>query len=142
MKTLTATLECNRVRKGQPVTEKIAVDYRDDLDGLPELIIHSAFRPTQGLYREIDSYRVEEIPTWDNARAFLLHRSPEAIAADPDHVERYGVLVEGPESHRCECKGFERTGRACKHIEAMKFILGNRHIVIDEPAQVLTEAPF
>ena len=117
------------IRDGQPAATEIVTRYEDDGHGLPLLVILANYSVRKATYRDKDVYHVEEIPS-PLGRAFLLHRQAAAVEADPDHVERYGVLVGNDQDHLCECKGHEARGR-CKHVAALAALLAGGHI--DEP---------
>lgn len=115
------------IRKGQPATTEIVVRYSDEWPGhLPLLVILGRWSVKLGTYRDHDVYDVEEIGS-PLGRAFLLHRTKEAVAADPDGTERYGVLIANPQDCLCECKGFAAHGR-CKHMAALSALLAAGHI--------------
>jgi hypothetical protein len=126
-----ATIECRRIRNAVPVTELVSIDFQAAGQGLPVLTIHQKFRPRLGRYAETDVYRVEEIPTGMGGRAFLLHRSEQAIAADGGDVS-YGVLIGNPQDTQCECRGFQAHGK-CKHLDALAYLLARGHI--DRPGE-------
>lgn len=126
---LTSVIECRRVRKGVETQVPIEVEfYPPSRRGrLPLLVIRCDFRPTRKRFATQDVYRVEEIPS-GTGRAFLLHRSVGSYAAEgPDVDERYGVELESPVSHRCECRGHAAAGY-CKHVDALAFVLGSGHL--------------
>lgn len=132
------TLTCERVRDGRPFSTTFQLCYLDRHPslGLAELAILSDWQPRLKRYRLLDSFTVEEIPTGLDGRAFLLHRSDLAIAADAEAGidpidERYGVLVarNGQDNH-CECRGFQ-ANCYCKHLDAMRHLVEGG--LIDDP---------
>jgi hypothetical protein len=135
-----------RVRNGQPATTELVVRYQDDGVGLPILVILSNYSVRQFKYRDADTYRVEEYPAPDG-RAFMLHRTDEAIAADgPAGDPFYGVFVAANgQDHLCTCRGHAAHGR-CKHHDAVRSVLAAGHIDrpgADRPAgPVPAVAPF
>ena len=140
-------VDAPRVRKGQPSTSELVVRYTDDAPGLlPTLVILSDYSPGKVKYRGRDVYHCEEIAA-PGGRAWLLHRTAEAVAADPDHIERYGVFIAyaGDASNLCECKGHAARGY-CKHVDALKGLLAAGHIdrvEADRPVEALAgPAPF
>lgn len=141
----TSVLTCERVRNGKPTTTEMTASYQDTGHGLPHLYLFSDYSARLTDWRTRDTYRVEEIPTGMDGRAFLLHRAAEAVAADgPDADERYGVFVaRNGQDGICECRGFQRFGR-CKHHDALKGLIGAGHIdhPLAGPAPAATEAPF
>src|SRR5258708_4908991 len=117
-----------RVPDRQPVTAEITALYQDGRPAQtpPRLSLFSDWSERKGDWRPRDTYRVEEIPTGIEGRAFLLHRPLEAVAEDG--TERYGVLVaRNDQDHLCECRGFEAHGR-CKHLDALHWLLGAGHL--------------
>lgn len=134
-----SVITCERIRKGQPAAKELHVSYQDDGRSLPSLYLYSDWSNKKGDFRTRDRYDVEEIPS-GMGRAFLLHRTPAAVAADPDHVERYGVLVAmNPQDHLCECRGFAAHGY-CKHISAVRELIDAGHL--DHPEAGRPSEPF
>src|SRR4051812_40163394 len=109
-------LQCERIRNGQPTTTELMASYQDTGHGLPFLYLFADWSDRLCDFRARDTHRVEEIPTGMDGRAFLLHRSEQAIAEDgPDADERYGVLISrNPGNDICECRGHARFAY-CKH---------------------------
>jgi hypothetical protein len=131
---LTASLFCSRVRDGKPAAVALEIDYSDDGRALPVLTIRADWRKRLQCWGTQDVYRIEEIPS-HGGRAWLLHRSEQAIAADEGDAY-YGVEIESPESHRCECRGHAARGY-CKHVSALMYLIGGGHLshpMADAPA--------
>lgn len=132
----TTLLEADRIRNGRPVKAEIAASYQDTGHGLPFLVILSAWSPGKCQYRTKDVYRLEEIPAPDG-RAFLLHRSEQAIAdGGPEAEDRYGVFIcRHGQNDLCECRGFARFGY-CKHTTAVRGLIqeGILSDPLDRPA--------
>jgi hypothetical protein len=158
----TSLFTCERIRNGQPITAQFAVVLQDDNpELLPTIHIFTERDARRGGWKKQDTYELEEIVA-EGGRAFLLHRSAEAIAKDairclhegttPD--ERYGVfLSDNPQDFQCECRGFAAHSR-CKHLDAIRHLITDgqlddpRHDPRPEPAPdmdamaAMMEAPF
>lgn len=142
-------VQAPRVRNSQPVKAELVVRYTDDAPGLlPVLVILSNYSPGKFKYRGRDVYHVEEIVNGMDGRAFLLHRTADAIdAGGLEADERYGVLISrNPGNDLCECRGHASRGY-CKHVSALRGLIEAGHI--DHPeagrpeaAADLTTAPF
>jgi hypothetical protein len=139
-----------RVRQGRPAAGEIRVTFRDDGGGLPALYLFSDWSAGGGDYRTRDRYDLEEIPVGMDGRGFLLHRDDQAVADDPDGVERYGVFIaRNGQDHLCECRGHAAHGH-CKHVDALRFLVEGGHLEdprAGRPPQAdavaeLLEAPF
>ena len=130
------------------------VEYDDaDPRQLPTLTIRQEWRVRKQRYADVEIYRVEEVPAWDGARGFLLHRDPATIAADrrkakegdADVPEWYAVLVANRQDVSCECWGFLRHAH-CKHCRALVALLAAgriEHPMAGRPADpVDADAPF
>jgi hypothetical protein len=143
-------LAADRVRNGEPTTSEIVTRYQDDGVGLPLLVILSNYSVRKAQYRDRDVYHVEEFPA-PEGRAFLLHRTEEAIESNPDRTERterYGVLIANGQDHICECRGHLAHGR-CKHVDSLRALLAGGHIdhPLNRPEPPVTpdslvQAPF
>jgi hypothetical protein len=122
------------IRNGKPAKTELQVVYRDDGHGLPLLsLFRDGWSNRKADFRGRDSYDVEEINTGMDGRAFLLHRTPEAIAKSSDSTQRYGVLIaRNGQDDLCECRGFEKGGY-CKHVNAMRGLIEAGHI--DRPGE-------
>lgn len=159
-----SVINADRTRNGQPVKKEISVSLQDGPGlPLPRLFLFSDWSARKGDWRTRDVYDVEEIIAGAgmDGRAFLLHRTPEAIAkdaerGDADAPERYGVFVaRNDQDHICECRGFQAHGR-CKHLDAVRGLIADGHLdaigaaapvqPFPTPEQVthdsLIEAPF
>ena len=115
-----------RIRNIHAIQTEIVTSYTDDGHGPPLLVILSNYSPRKYRYRNRDVYHVEEIPA-PGGRAFLLHRTEDAVTSDPDHEERYGVFITNAQDTTCECKGHAAHGR-CKHVDALAALLAAGHI--------------
>ena len=74
--------------------------------------------------RDHAEYRVEEFRAEWRGRAFRLTKTAGGTDAE---AEGYDVFVSdaGPAGHICECRGFLRWRRNCKHIEAVLALAAN-----------------
>lgn len=69
------------------------------------------------------TYAVVELPT-DRGRAFRLEKVPgEAVGDDPEALN-YDVQL-GPQC-QCECRGFLRWRKPCRHIDAVLVLVNER----------------
>lgn len=74
------------------------------------------------------SYMVMTIRTDWKGRAFIFAKVPGDEGTDSTEG-RYSVFCgSGSEPHRCECKGFNRWGTNCKHIETALALIANEWI--------------
>ena len=131
-----SVLQCVRVRNGEEVKKDLAFVYRDNGEALPLLTIFSNWSPRREVFREQDTYAVEEVPGNIDGRTFLLNRSAESIEADlkagiDDPDTRYGVFVSrNGQDDLCECRGHAAHAR-CKHVSVIRHLVESGHI--DEP---------
>jgi hypothetical protein len=141
------TVHADRIRNGLPVKREITAVVTERGGSLPELHLFSDWSERRRDWRTRDVYDVEEIipGAQYNGRAFLLHRSPEAVAADakrdPSDIpsDRYGVfLAVNGQDHICECRGFTSHGR-CKHVDGL--IAVNREGCLEDPRSIIPDEP-
>jgi len=137
-------VKCQRVRNGQPARVEFTASYQDlgPAYGLPWLFLFSEWSVRKADWRTRDAYRVEEIPA-GGGRAFLLHRSADAIArdqakartGDPEVPTRYGCFLANEQDTLCECPGHAARGY-CKHVDALISLLAAGHIdhPLDRPS--------
>jgi hypothetical protein len=156
------TCQADRIRNGLPVKKEITAIVTERAGELPELHLFSDWSEKKRDWRTRDVYQVEEISTPMEGRAFLLHRSPEAIARDgirdltEEPTNRYGTfLAQNGQDHICECKGFASRGY-CKHVSGLIAVITAgqlEHPMAGAPVQqfpsseqvasdALIEAPF
>jgi hypothetical protein len=132
---------------GTPAGEQFGYFFQTFPDRLDELAILSDWRPKLESFASVDSYVVEEVipGVGYEGRAFLLHRSETAVAADraagaEPIDERYGVFIaRNDQDHVCECRECQAHG-ACKHIVVVRQLVQGGHI--DDPRQHPNPDPF
>lgn len=111
----------SRIRHGEWYEDRLRVSYHPESFSLE---IAGKYRKTKEVWAEVDLYRVESIPVQAPfvGSAYILHRSPTAIADDPNHIQRYETLV-GPTEAKdsCSCRGHYKTER-CKHADALRWL--------------------
>ena len=129
------------IRKGEESETEIVVRYSDEWPGkLPILVILSDYSVKHGKYKKHRAFDVEEIQS-ETGRAWILHRTEEAIRSDGFDNAFYGVEIESPESHRCSCPGHAaaRPGHTCVHVRAMLALLAHNklgpHPLAGRPAE-------
>lgn len=115
----TEILTVARTRDGKPVSEDLALEWAP-----PLLLIQSGWLKRAQRFKRQDVYAVHALESDWGGRAFRLDRSPDVIAADPDHVTHYSVLVAAdPAGDLCDCRGqagCERRAQACKHVHVLR----------------------
>ena len=125
MNATTTRVPVERVRAGQRVDVEVLAAFDPDAG---VLTISTGWRPRLQSWRSVDTYTVELLPI-THARAFLLHRAPEAIARDgPGTDPMYGIMLDRDGQHaRCTCQGFRTHGR-CKHAAATAALIKAGHL--------------
>lgn len=70
-------------------------------------------------------YLVAELPCGWDGRAVRMAKVEGSPGSDAE-AESYDVYVaRNGQDRRCCCRGFERWGRTCKHIQALEALLAN-----------------
>ena len=131
-----SVIRCDGVQRGRPDVKEVAFVFGDNGEALPSLTILSNRWSRREVFRDQDTYAVEEIPGNIDGRTFLLHRSAESIDADleagidaPD--TRYGVFIaRNGQDDVCECRGNAARGY-CKHVSVIRHLVESGHV--DEP---------
>jgi hypothetical protein len=144
-------VSCPCVRHGLPGNREVVAVFQDyGPPDLPTLYVFSEWSTREGGWMKRREFKVAEIPCGMSGRAFILHRTPEAIAADPHGDERYGVLIGfEAQGDLCECKGHQARGY-CVHTAAMRWVVTSGNADADplhdprpEPTpKQMAEAPF
>lgn len=119
-------VSCPCIRNGQPGNRELSFVWQDQGDGRPRLYVFGDWSSKRGDWRSKDHYEVQETPS-PLGRAFLLHRSVQAIAEDPEGDHYYGVLIANEQDTTCECRGFQAHGH-CKHIAGIRWALSVGHL--------------
>jgi hypothetical protein len=122
-----------RTKDGQTVTEWLEIEFAPATAGGPPMVlIASGWSQRSARFRNVDLYEILPGGEHLDGRAYQLNRADDAIRADRDHAEIYGVFVGPvPAADVCTCRGFlgcRGRGLPCKHTAALRHLVETRRI--------------
>ena len=110
-----------RMKAGEWIELPMRVSWHPETCSL-EIAQH--WRKRLERWADVELYRIEPIFVQKpfEGLAYRIHRTKQAVADDPHHVERYEALVATKEANDiCSCWGHYGNDR-CKHIDALRWL--------------------
>ena len=122
---ITQDVLIDRLNHGEVVPTPMGVSVAMALGKAPKVVIMTDKKKRTGLYKTAKTYHVTHLETpGRDGIGFTLHRAAEDVL--PGEPTAYNVfLCTKPGGDLCDCKGFENTGRICKHIAATRAAVGD-----------------